>query len=347
MIGRDHAVAAQANVDAGTVLLRATTRRTRSVIPVSLPRVTDKTLPPVTMVVPTRNRAHTLRLVAASYYEQEIVDEVIFVDDAGQDNTAEVVEAFRQRFPKVRTVLLRNPERAGAAESRNRGAAIARNEYILFCDDDEMLETGYARTCLGKLLQTGAGAVSGRRVYMRDGETSDGALSRFGFGIRPGPPYRALICEHVTGARFRGDIEVPFANAIIVTPTALVRKYGFDAAYFRGNGYREETDYQMNLFVAGYRILMTSDVHSVHLSPAQVRTGGQRVGRLTRLYWTIFYTNYFYRKYWDGYCARLGITMPRSVALAWFAIFAMYREMLRPSLYRAVFALMRFRASLR
>jgi hypothetical protein len=188
--------AAQANVDAHTALLRATTRRTRSVVPVSLPPVTDKALPPVTMVVPTRNRAHTLQLVAASYYEQEIVNEVIFVDDAGQDNTAEVVEAFGQRFPKVRTVLLRNPERAGAAESRNRGAAIACNKYILFCDDDEMLEEGYARTCLGKLLQTGAGAVSGRRVYMRDGETSDGALSRFGFGIRPGPPYRALICDH-------------------------------------------------------------------------------------------------------------------------------------------------------
>jgi hypothetical protein len=103
----------------------------------------------------------------------------------------------------------------------------------------------------------------------------------------------------------------------------------------------------MNLFVTGYRILMTSDVHSVHLSPAQVQTGGQRVGRLTRLYWTIFYTDYFYRKYWDRYCTRLGITMPRSVALAWFAIFAMYREMLRPTLYRAVFALMRLRARLR
>jgi hypothetical protein len=124
-----------------------------------------------------------------------------------------------------------------------------------------------------------------------------------------------------------------------------VRQYGFDATYVQGNGYREETDYQMNLFVNGYRILMTGNVHSVHLSPAQVRTGGQRVNRWKRLYWTVFYTAYFYRKYWDGYRERLGIALPRSMALAWFAVFAAYREFLRPPLYRVAFALMRLRSA--
>ncbi|MBV9829470.1 MAG: glycosyltransferase family 2 protein [Alphaproteobacteria bacterium] len=310
-----------------------------------MPSITDDEMPAVTMVVPTRNRAHTLRLVAESFYVQDLVDEIIYVDDAGEDTTPQLLDELTDRFPDVHTVIMRNDTRLGAAECRNRGAAVARNGYILFCDDDEMLEPGYARTCLRKLMLSGAGAVSGRRVYMRNGETPDAALRRFGSGIRSGPPYRALLCEHVTGARFSGDIEVPFANAVIITPTALVRQYGFDPAYARGNGYREETDYQMNLFVSGHRILMTAEVHSIHLSPAQVRTGGQRVNRWRRLYWTIFYTAYFYRKYWDRYRTRLGIRMPRRLAVAWFAVFATYREMLRPTLYRMVFAVMRLRGS--
>jgi GT2 family glycosyltransferase len=334
-----------ARAEAGAVasVRRLSAHAKRAVEPVSLPPIAWEELPAVTMVVPTRNRAHTLRLVAESFYAQDIVDEVIYVDDAGEDGTPQLIAELAGRFAGANTVLLRNLDRLGAAECRNRGAAIARNAYILFCDDDEMLEPGYARTCLSKLLSAGAGAVSGRRVYMRNGETPQAALRRFGSGIRPGPPYRALLCEHVAGARFDGDIEVPLANAVIITPTALVREYGFDPAYARGNGYREETDYQMNLFVSGYRILVTGEIHSIHLSPAQVRTGGQRIGRWRRLYWTVFYTAYFYRKYWDRYRARLGIMMPRRVAVAWFAVFATYREMLRPTLYRIVFALMRLR----
>jgi glycosyltransferase involved in cell wall biosynthesis len=335
----------QAETGAAPSVRPSGARPKRAVEPVSLPPIATDKLPAVTMVVPTRNRAHTLSLVAESFYAQDVVDEIIYVDDAGEDGTPQLIAELTARFPGVNTVFLRNAERRGAADCRNRGAAIARNEYILFCDDDEMLEPAYARTCLSKLLSAGAGAVSGRRVYMRNGETSQAALRRFGSGMRPGPPYRALLCEHVAGARFDGDIEVPFANAVIITPTALVREYGFDPAYARGNGYREETDYQMNLFVSGHRILMTGEVHSVHLSPAQVRVGGQRVGRWRRLYWSVFYTAYFYRKYWDRYRTRLGIMMPRPLAVAWFAVFATYREMLRPTLYRIVFALMRVRGS--
>ena len=33
----------------------------------------------ITLIVPTRNRAHTLRLVAPSYFAQDCVDELIFV----------------------------------------------------------------------------------------------------------------------------------------------------------------------------------------------------------------------------------------------------------------------------
>ena len=45
----------------------------------------------IPLIVPTRNRAHTLQLVAPSYFAQDDVSELIFVSDAGDDDTPAVI----------------------------------------------------------------------------------------------------------------------------------------------------------------------------------------------------------------------------------------------------------------
>lgn len=287
----------------------------------------------ISLVVPTRNRAHTLRLVAESYYRQASVTEIIFVNDAGSDNTGSLVQELARRFPNVETRIISNPMRLGASQARNIGVAIAKNDYVLFCDDDEYLESTYAEKCLTKLVESGAGAVSGRRVYLREGETIEQALSRFGKGLRRSKPFNAILCEYVNGAIFEEDIEIPITNAVIITKKSLLRRFPFDGYYTRGNQYREETDYQMNLFVNGYRILVTNACHSIHLPPSMVRSGGQSSDRLRRIYWSIFYTNYFFRKYYDRYAQRMRVSTPRWVALTLFSIFVVYRELARPLAY--------------
>jgi glycosyltransferase involved in cell wall biosynthesis len=292
----------------------------------------------ISLVVPTRNRAHTLRLVAPSYFAQDEVSEILFVDDAGEDDTMSVVEEIARHYPRVRCRLTRNETRQGASQSRNLGAALATNEFVLFCDDDEYLEAGYARICREKLTARKAGAVSGRRVYMLDGETPPQALLRFGNGMRRARPFNRTLCEITNAARFEGDIRLPITNAVILTRKALLERFPFDPHYARGNGYREETDFQMNLFVNGYDIYMTNECHSIHLPMAQVSTGGQRVNSASRVYWSVYYTKYFFDKYYDRYAARERLAVPKGVALPLFAGFVVYREYLRPHLRRAALA---------
>ena len=287
----------------------------------------------ITMVVPTRDRAHTLRQVIPSYYEQDLVSEIVFVSDAGSDASEAVVMQCAARYPHVATHFLRNAERSGASYSRNVGISRARNDFILFCDDDEYLEAGYAATCLKKLVAYKAGAVSGRRVYMRSGETQEQALHRFGNGVRHSRPFRALICEYVNAARFDGDIRLPITNAIILTPRHLLRQFPYDGFYAQGNGYREESDYQMNLFVHGHDIVVTNDCHSSHLPTQQVRSGGQRTSAWKRIYWSVYYTRYFFGKYYPRYAGRMKMKWPQWVAICAFTVFAVYREVLRPPLY--------------
>jgi glycosyltransferase involved in cell wall biosynthesis len=299
----------------------------------------------ITLIVPTRNRAHTLKLVAESYFAQEDVSELIFVNDAGEDRTSAVLTDIARHYPEKTLRIIRNESKLGASQSRNVGIAASTNDLILFCDDDEYLELGYARTLSRKLRSLNAGAVSGRRIYLRVGETRPQALERFGLGLRSGKPFRPLICEYVNGAKFTGDIAIPITNAIILTRRSLLLEFPFDGHYARGNGYREETDFQMNLFVNGFDIYVTNDCHSFHLPLSQVRTGGQRARRLERLYWSIYYTRYFFGKYHARYARRLGSRAPCWLAVAAFAVFAAYRETLRPPLHRlAMWALARRRS---
>jgi glycosyltransferase involved in cell wall biosynthesis len=301
----------------------------------------------ITLIVPTRNRAHTLRLVGASYFRQELVTEIIFVDDAGTDDTAEVIGAFASTYPATTTRLLRNPSRVGASQSRNVGVAAATNELILFCDDDEYLEPGYARICLEKLQAYDCAAVSGRRVYMLDTDTPQQAVQRFGTGLRRTRAFQPLICEYVNGAKFDGDLALPVTNAIILTRASLLRRFPYDDFYARGNGYREETDYQMNLFVNGYTIYVTNACHSIHLPAVQTRTGGQRTSGLARIYWSIYYTNYFFGKYYARYAKRMGLRAPRWFAVATFAAFVVYRQYLRQRLHLLVLRVFQRRHSIR
>jgi glycosyltransferase involved in cell wall biosynthesis len=287
----------------------------------------------ITLIVPTRNRAHTIRRVASSYFSQASVSEIIFVSDAGDDDSECAVMEIAKQFPATKLIFLRNSSRWGASKSRNIGVSHSTNEYILFVDDDEYLQDGYAVRCVEKLIEYRAGAVSGRRIYMLPGETRCDALGRFGTGLRSSPRFRWLICEYVNGAKFAGDAEQPITNAIILTTRTLLRKYPFDDYYAKGNGYREETDFQMNLFTNGHKIIVTNDVHSFHLPLSEVRTGGQRAAPLWRIYWSILYTRYFYGKYYYNYAARVGLNCPKHAALFLFAVFSIYRELLRPLVY--------------
>jgi glycosyltransferase involved in cell wall biosynthesis len=284
----------------------------------------------ITLVVPTRNRSYTLKRVAGSYYRQELVDEIVFVNDCGNDDTPAVIGAIAAGFPRVRTVVLRNERQSGAACSRNVGWRAAKNDYVLFCDDDEFLEPGYAKVCLDKLRATGAGAVSGRRVVALPDESPEDAVARFAAGFSDFEPFHRSVCEFNPDARFVGDVKMPLTNSVILTTKRLLEQYGFDPHYNRGSCFREESDYQMNLFTNGYDIVVTSAVHSIHLHRIECQSGGARRSRMSRYYWAVSYNHYFYGKYYERYAARVGLRLPRPAAEALFALYQVYFLFIKP-----------------
>jgi len=91
--------------------------------------------PEVSVVIPTFNRSNYVRLAIQSVLDQTFEDfEIIVVDDASTDNTAEVIEKFDDE--RIRTIHHRRNQ--GGSAARNTGIRCSKGEFIAFLDDDDL-----------------------------------------------------------------------------------------------------------------------------------------------------------------------------------------------------------------
>jgi glycosyltransferase involved in cell wall biosynthesis len=91
--------------------------------------------PAISVIVPVRNGGADLHSCLTSLRESDFTDyELIVVDDASTDDTAETAAAFGARVVKLLS-------QGGPAQARNRGAEVARGEYLLFIDADVCVST--------------------------------------------------------------------------------------------------------------------------------------------------------------------------------------------------------------
>lgn len=94
------------------------------------------TLPLVSVVMPTRNRAAFLhRAIRSVLAQTETRLELIVVDDASSDETQEIVAQYARTDPRVRGV--RNAIAAGGGGARNIGIRSGGGKWVAFIDDDD------------------------------------------------------------------------------------------------------------------------------------------------------------------------------------------------------------------
>ena len=89
-----------------------------------------------TLVIPTKNRGEELRRALMSARCQTIPLDILVMDDASTDGTAEMVE---REFPDV--LLVRASESRGPTAQRNLGTQLARTEIVISIDDDCVFES--------------------------------------------------------------------------------------------------------------------------------------------------------------------------------------------------------------
>ncbi|MEA3332262.1 MAG: glycosyltransferase [Pseudomonadota bacterium] len=93
------------------------------------------TLPLVSAIIPTFNRAQSLMRAVDSVLAQSWSNlEIIVVDDGSTDNSAELL---RKRFGACIRIL-QLPRNRGVSYARNRGFELSRGSFIAFLDSDDL-----------------------------------------------------------------------------------------------------------------------------------------------------------------------------------------------------------------
>ncbi len=115
----------------------------------------------VTVVVPTRNRAHIIGQTLESISRQEnVLVSIVVVDDASTDNTTEMVA----KMSGVEVVRHEQLREQGAA--RNTGAGVASTPWLAFCDDDDLWAPTKLRRQLDAVETAGADWCTSSAIYV-------------------------------------------------------------------------------------------------------------------------------------------------------------------------------------
>ena len=146
-----------------------------------------KPQPEISVVIPTRNRAHMLGDTVASARDAGSDAEIIVVDDASSDDTAAICAAM----PGV--IYLRQSERRGTAAARNRGIAAASADLVAFLDDDDLRMPGSFAPQIAALKKAPEAAFTYARAFVgdsRQGLPTGDIIPQF---IRSGDIFWALL----------------------------------------------------------------------------------------------------------------------------------------------------------
>jgi glycosyltransferase involved in cell wall biosynthesis len=142
----------------------------------------------VSVVIPTYNRARDLRRALASVVAQSRQDwEIIVIDNQSEDDTARVVEEFREA--RMKFLSVRN--HGVIAMSRNRGVSAAAGEYVAFLDSDDWWLPRKLELCVSALDR--GGDVVYHDLYLARNASAGPRLRRAGTWPLRSPVFSDLL----------------------------------------------------------------------------------------------------------------------------------------------------------
>jgi GT2 family glycosyltransferase len=208
--------------------------------------------PPVTIVVPTRDRPDLITETVKSLLQLEYPSfDILVVDQSSDHRTREVVNRLvvisdQIRYHATNTV--------GSSANRNIGAALTQTEFVAFTDDDCIADRFWLTALMAELNQPGVAATYGR-VLSYSPESRTGAESALRAGVKrieyhkKSPPWQVGTGGNMA---FRRD--------------ELLAAGSFDPLLGAGCELQscEDTDIAYRLLSAGKRIVFTPEAVIYH-----------------------------------------------------------------------------------
>ncbi|RXP52572.1 glycosyltransferase family 2 protein [Lutibacter sp. HS1-25] len=106
----------------------------------------------VSIIMATYNRAHFILETLESIQKQTHTNwECLIIDDGGTDNTKEVIKPILDNDNRFQYLQRSNAYKKGLPGSRNYGLDLAKGDYIIFFDDDDIVHPQNLELCVNEL----------------------------------------------------------------------------------------------------------------------------------------------------------------------------------------------------
>lgn len=218
----------------------------------------------VSVIIPTRDRVHSLSALLDSLDRAQIPDdvslEVFVVNNGSTDNTAVMLKK-RLELSDGYSLIILEQELPGKSRALNSALAELGGDLVVVLDDDVIVD----QSCIAKHVeahrQTGFAAVQGRVLPGKDPEGKSADPRRLSEYNIPFSNHGDEICE------IRGVIGT---NASF--KRAVIERVGlFDVRLGPGaSGFSEDTDFSLRMRRAGFKIGYAPDAVVYHeLNPAR------------------------------------------------------------------------------
>lgn len=92
---------------------------------------------PISVLISARNEGSNLSRHLPSILNQDYpIYEIIIIDDDSTDNSAEILNHFKDQYPHLRIIKIENKKSAGKKEGLQQGIMNAKYEWLVFTDAD-------------------------------------------------------------------------------------------------------------------------------------------------------------------------------------------------------------------
>ena len=142
--------------------------------------------PLVSVIMPAYRCAATIGAAIDSVLCQDIDLELLVIDDCSPEPLEEALAPYSG---DSRVHLLKNEQNMGAAQTRNRGVALAKGEYVAFLDSDDIWLPGKLQKQLKILEETGMVLCATARELMSPEGIPSGRI----LPVKPVISYRELL----------------------------------------------------------------------------------------------------------------------------------------------------------
>lgn len=211
----------------------------------------------------------TLTHLTLQEFKQPINWEVIIVNNASTDNTAEIAKQFREKFEvfNQRLIIVDQPI-PGLSYARDMGIAAAKYKYIVFCDDDNWLDSKYLNNAY-QIMENSPkiGALGGQGLVATDAEQLPDWFNKHKTGYAVGKQ-----------ADYNGDVSAKYAlwGAGLVTRKELYLKcfpkeYPSFLTGRKGNSLSagEDSEFCLRLLLKGYILYFDESLKFTHFIPKE------------------------------------------------------------------------------